>query len=133
MARARPQSVDPLSHARYLNFMSNLNSYPLLNHCPICHALYAKEDVRLVEEKDRAKLYHSYCQACCHGLLAYVLEVAGGVSSLGLITDASGVDMARLANDPLVTAEECVAAHRLILENSRDLCQRLLDMSGKLA
>ncbi len=111
----------------------NMNSYPLLTHCPICHSLYAKKEVKLVEEKDDAKLYHSYCQACGHGLLAYVLEVAGGISSIGLITDASGVDMVRLADNQAISSDECVDAHRLILENSPALCQRLLDISGKLA
>jgi len=113
--------------------MSFASAYPLLTHCPICHSLYAKESVRLVEEKAHARLYHSYCQSCGHGLLAYVMEIAGGVSSLGLVTDASGVDVLRLAGTPPVCAEECMTAHRLILEQSRDLCQRLLDISGKLA
>jgi hypothetical protein len=110
-----------------------MNSYPLLTHCPICHSLYLKEEVKLVEEKEAAKLYHSFCKTCGHSLLAYVLEVSGGISSLGLITDASGVDMVRLVDYSAISAEECVAAHRVILENSQDLCQRLLDISGKLA
>ncbi|MFA6099328.1 MAG: hypothetical protein WC750_00430 [Patescibacteria group bacterium] len=113
--------------------MSSTNAYPLLSHCPICHTLFAKEDIKLVEEKEQATLYHSLCQACGHGLLAYVLETEGGISSLGLITDASGVDMVRLAGSEAVSSEECVAAHRMILENSGDLCRRLLDISGKLA
>lgn len=117
----------------YRRNMPSMNSYPLLTHCPICHALYPKENVKLVEEKEQARLYHSLCSACGHGLLAYVLELAGGVSSLGLITDASGVDMVRLADVPALTAEDCVAAHRVILKNSQDLCRRLLDISGKLA
>lgn len=109
--------------------MSPMNAYPLLTHCPICHTLYAEEDVKLVAEKEQAKLHHSSCRACGHGLLAYVLEMAGGISSLGLITDASGVDMVRLADSSALSSEECVAAHRMILENSRDLCRRLLDPS----
>ncbi|MDD5438176.1 MAG: hypothetical protein PHC70_03465 [Patescibacteria group bacterium] len=111
----------------------NTKSYPLLTHCPICHSLYATEDVKLIEQKEDAKLYHSFCHNCGHGLLAYVLEVAGGISSIGLITDASGTDMVRLAEYQAISGDECVGAHRLILENSRGLCQRLLDISGKLA
>ena len=106
--------------------MHNSNFYPLLTHCPICHSLYAKEDVKLVEEAARARLYHSFCRSCGHGLLAYVIESSAGVSSLGMETDASGVDAVRLA-------EECLEAHRLILADSRELCRRLLDISGKLA
>ncbi|MFA6161059.1 MAG: hypothetical protein WCT54_00315 [Patescibacteria group bacterium] len=113
--------------------MPSENTYPLLTHCPICHALYAKENVKLVEEKESAKLYHSMCQECGHGLLAYVLEAPGGVSSLGLVTDASGVDIIRLGEEEPLTSEECVAAHQLLNEGSRELCRLLLDTSSKLA
>lgn len=113
--------------------MPNSNFYPLLTHCPICRSLYAKEDVKLVEEASSVRLYHSNCQSCGHGLLAYVIESPGGVSSLGLVTDASGVDAVRLAENVPVSAEECIEAHRLILADSRELCRRLLDISGKLA
>ncbi len=113
--------------------MHNSNFYPLLTHCPICHSLYAKEDVKLVEEAARARLYHSFCRSCGHGLLAYVIESSAGVSSLGMVTDASGVDAVRLAEYEPVSAEECLEAHRLILADSRELCRRLLDISGKLA
>lgn len=113
--------------------MPNSSFYPLLTHCPICHSLYAKEDVKLVEEVLHARLYHSACQSCGHGLLAYVIESAAGVSSLGLVTDTSGVDAVRFAEYEPVSAEECIDAHRLILADSRELCRRLLDISGKLA
>ena len=100
-----------------------------MSHCPICHAIYAKEDVRLVEEKSQARLYHSACAACGHGLLAYVLEISGGVSSLGLVTDASGMDCVRMAGQLPIGSEECMAFHRVIADQSRDLCRRLLDPS----
>lgn len=86
-----------------------------------------------MEEVTRAKLYHSLCQSCGHGLLAYVIESSAGVSSLGMLTDASGVDAVRLAEYEAVSTEECLEAHRLILAESRELCRRLLDISGKLA
>lgn len=107
--------------------------YPLMSHCPLCHALYAQEDVKLVTEQERTKLYHSTCRSCGHGLFAYVMEMHGGMSSLGLVTDASGEDALRLADAQAVGSEECIQAHRLITEQSRELCRRWLDISGKLA
>lgn len=111
----------------------SLNQYPLLTHCPICHTSYPKESVQLVEERDQARQYHSMCQSCGHALLAYVLEISGGISSLGLVTDASCVDLVRLAGEHPIGSDECMEAHRLLAENSQGVCRRLLDMSGKLA
>ena len=104
-----------------------------MSHCPICHSLYAEKDVKLVNEKLRVRLYHSMCRSCRHGLFAYVMEQPSGVSSIGLVTDASGEDALRLAGKGGITGDECISAHRLLLDKSRDLCRRLLDISGKLA
>lgn len=126
------QGVDLALSKGYLAFMS-LNQYPLLTHCPICHTSYPKEAVKLVEEREQARQYHSMCQNCGHGLLAYVLEISGGISSLGLVTDASCVDLVRLADRQPIGSDECMEAHRLLTQNSQGVCRRLLDMSGKLA
>ncbi len=104
-----------------------------MTHCPLCHALYAQEDVKLVAQKEGVKLYHSACGSCGHGLLAYLLETHGGISSLGLVTDASGADALRLAQAKNIGSDECIQAHRLLTEHSRDLCRQWLDISGKLA
>jgi len=106
---------------------------PLMTHCPLCHALYAEAQVKLVAERQHTRLYHSMCDSCKHGLFAYVLEGQNGISSIALVTDASGEDALRLAETSGVASEECIAAHRLLNEQSRDLCRRLLDISGKLA
>lgn len=113
--------------------MHPMSNQPLMTHCPLCRALYADEQVKLVLERSQARLYHSMCGTCRHGLFAYVLEAQGGISSIGLVTDASGEDAMSLADAPTVTSEECIAAHRMLSEQSKDICRRLLDISGKLA
>lgn len=106
---------------------------PLMTHCPMCQALYERERVKLIQEKEHVRLYHSMCTSCNHGLLAYVIDAHGGVSSVGLVTDISGDDAIRQAKLASISPEECITAHRLILEQSRDICRQLLDISGKLA
>lgn len=106
---------------------------PLMTHCPMCQALYERESVKLIAERKPVRLYHSMCASCSHGLLAYVIDAPGGISSVGLITDISGEDALRQADLLTISAEECIASHRLILEQSQDICRQLLDISGKLA
>jgi hypothetical protein len=106
---------------------------PLMTHCPMCKALYAAEAVKLVNEKAHVKLYHSTCHTCMHGLFYYVVQSEGGVSAVGLVTDAAGDDALRLANSKVVTADECISTHRIVSNQSQDLCQNLLDIREKLA
>ncbi|MBU2566676.1 hypothetical protein KKG46_03905 [Patescibacteria group bacterium] len=106
---------------------------PLMTHCPMCHSLYSASDIKLIKQDARVKLYHSTCRTCKHGLFAYEIEATGGMSSLGLVTDAINDDAYRLQQFQVVSAEECIEVHKLIFEQSRDLCSRLLDISGKLA
>jgi len=106
---------------------------PLMTHCPMCKALYAAESVKLICEKANVKLYHSTCHSCSHGLFYYVLQSEGGVSAVGLITDAVGSDALRLAEALPVSSDECISAHRIVSDQSQDLCQNLLDIREKLA
>jgi hypothetical protein len=99
----------------------------------MCRTLYASEDVKLVAEQSRVKLYHSTCSSCAHGLFYYMVEAGGGVSAVGLITDASASDAPKLISAPALSSEDCISVHRMISDKSRDLCRNLLDISGKLA
>jgi hypothetical protein len=113
-----------------MNFGSML---PLMTHCPMCKSLYPVEAVKLIREQAHVRLYHSTCGSCEHGLFYYVVQSEGGVSAVGLITDACGSDALRLAESSVVTADECINAHRIISKHSQDLCQNLLDIREKLA
>jgi hypothetical protein len=106
---------------------------PLMTHCPMCKALYAAESVKLVKEQSHVRLYHSTCHSCEHGLFYYVVQSEGGVSAVGLVTDACGSDALRLADSPTITADECIKTHRIVANHSKDLCQNLLDIREKLA
>jgi hypothetical protein len=107
--------------------MDNPNPQKIMAHCPLCQAAYAESAVRLVGEKGPARLFHCTCTDCGHAVLAVVIEAAGGISSVGLVTDLEVQDAVRFANSLPVTSDECISAHKVLEEGSRALCGRLLD------
>jgi hypothetical protein len=107
--------------------MDNPNPQKMMAHCPLCQAAYSENAVRLVGEKGPARLFHCTCADCGHAVLAVVIEVAGGISSIGLVTDLEVQDAVRFANLPPISSDECISAHKALEEGSRRLCGRLLD------
>jgi hypothetical protein len=107
--------------------MDNPHPQKIMAHCPLCQAAYAESAVRLVGEKGPARLFHCTCAGCGHAVLAVVIEAAGGISSIGLVTDLEVQDAVRFANLPPVSSDECIAAHNALENASRALCGRLLD------
>ena len=59
--------------------------------------------------------------------MAVVLENAGSVSSMGLVTDLEVQDAIRFQGRGPVTSDECIRFHQVLEGDSRGLCQRLLD------
>jgi len=99
----------------------------LLAHCPLCQAAYQASEVRLLGERGTSRLFHCTCGSCKHAVLAVVLEAAGSVSSVGLVTDMEVQDALRFQNVRPVTTDECIAFHQLLETNSLSVCSRLLD------
>ena len=67
--------------------MDHAHTPKLLAHCPLCQAAYPTSEVKLLGEKGTTRLFHCTCSSCGHAVLAVVLESAGSVSSVGLVTD----------------------------------------------
>jgi len=132
-SRLKTIEIDPTYYLSYIHSMRSHEINPLMTHCPICHALYAKKQIKLLEEGQFVRLFHSTCESCGHGMFAYVTQGLNGMSSLGLVTDVSGTDVEQYIQASPVSADECIQARKLLYEQSRDLCKRLLDISGKLA
>jgi hypothetical protein len=59
--------------------------------------------------------------------LAVIVENSGSVSSVGLVTDLEIEDALRFRDAAPITADECVAAHRILQEGSQAFLSRLLD------
>ncbi len=104
-----------------------------MTHCPMCKSLYPSEFVKLINENAKVKLYHSTCAACGHGLFYHVVLGEAGVSAIGLVTDAAAEDALKLPKADVISSDYCIKAHKIITQQSQDLCQNLLDIREKLA
>lgn len=110
--------------------MDHAHSPKLLAHCPVCQAAYPASEIRLLGEKGPTRLFHCTCQSCGNSVIAVVLENAGAVSSVGLVTDLEIQDALRFQDVQPVSSDECVAAHRFLDTQSQALCARLLDKTA---
>ena len=103
------------------------SSDKLLAHCPLCQSAYQESAIRLLGERGTTRLFHCTCGRCGHAVLAVVLENAGSVSSMGLVTDLEVQDAIRFQGRGPVTSDECIHFHQVLEGDSQSLCQRLLD------
>jgi len=58
-------------------------------------------------------------------MLAIILETQGSMSSVGLMTDLEIQDALRFRESPPISADDCIAAHRLLQEESQEFCRSL--------
>lgn len=58
-------------------------------------------------------------------MLAIVLEAQGSMSSLGLMTDLEATDALRFQEYAPISADDCIAAHRVLEEGSQAFCEAL--------
>jgi hypothetical protein len=105
--------------------MDHAHSSHLLAQCPLCHAAYPSADVQLVGEKGTTRLFHCTCRTCGHAMLAIVLENQGAVSSVGLMTDLEIQDAMRFREAAVISADDCIAIHRLLEGESQRFCAAL--------
>lgn len=91
----------------------------------MCHTNYPAAEVRLVGEKGTTRLFHCTCTSCGHAMLAIVLEAQGSMSSLGLMTDLEAADALQFQEYAPISADDCIAAHRVLEESSREFCTAL--------
>jgi hypothetical protein len=102
----------------------------LIVECPLCHTSYPENAVRVIGETGAGKLYHCSCGACGRSMLALMRENTGYVSTVGLVTDQKAEDAIRLSEQPVISSDDCIAAHILLDEESRDFVESLAE-SGK--
>ena len=106
--------------------MDSAHSSKLLAQCPLCQTVYEESEVRLLGERGSTRLFHCSCHACGHAMLAMILEAHGSVSSVGLMTDLEVQDALRFQSLESLSADDCIAAHRILEAESRQLCTLIM-------
>ena len=89
----------------------------LLQQCPICKGQYDAKKAKILEEKGEAHLVHITCPHCQNFILAVVVVSNFGMSSVGMVTDLSEVDVKRLRSRDSISEDELLGFHTLIKNN----------------
>ena len=110
--------------------MNPAQSSKLIANCPLCHAEYKNEKIRLVGQHGTSRLFHCTCNECENAMLAIILESNGSVSSVGLMTDLEAQDAVRIQNADPISANDCIRTHQLLKTDSKGLAEIILKRAG---
>ena len=91
----------------------------------MCQEIYAEDSIQMIVEQIGTKLVHCSCAKCGHAIIAILLETAGWISSIGLITDLEAQDVLRFQQTQTISSDECVQFHEFLEGSSRELCREL--------
>ncbi len=97
----------------------------ILTQCPLCHADYGKDTVRLLGVEGLTRLVHCTCLSCGRAMLAIILEASGFVSSVGVVTDLEMEDAVRFRDATPILMDECIRFAEQIQRNSQGICKAL--------
>lgn len=80
--------------------------------CPICHAFYYGNNVRLLAEKRGRYLFHIECPSCHSCIINITVDSLIGISSLYMVTDFRQEDLAKiLFHGSPVTCDEVIEVY----------------------
>jgi len=94
-------------------------SIKIISNCPVCNQPYNSFEIKILREADAAHLLYIKCRHCLSSLVALLTFGAYGISSLALITDLDGQEIARITKSSL-TSDELLEAYDW-LKSSRPL------------
>jgi len=80
-------------------------------NCPLCHAVYKGEDLKLVQEQRGRYLFYIFCPSCCSSIINIVLSNPLGVSALYMVTDFTEGDLAKVIKSNPVTCDEVIETY----------------------
>jgi len=92
-------------------FEESFENLRVISSCPICNARYHSAELKILEERNEAKLVYIQCRKCRSSVLAVVLANQLGVSSVGLVTDLSGEDVLKFRRQPVVSGDDVLDLH----------------------
>ncbi|MBI2415124.1 MAG: hypothetical protein HYV33_00485 [Candidatus Kerfeldbacteria bacterium] len=84
----------------------------LVATCPMCNAPRQLLTTSIVNQTQAADLLHIRCGSCQGSLVAVVYSTGPLISSIGLITDLSGDDVARLQRSAALTEDDVLTLHQ---------------------
>lgn len=86
----------------------------LVSYCPLCDVSFYPEAVVVISEDRKIQLLHATCNHCLSSVVILLLNNEWGVSSVGLVTDLTGEDVARFKDSASVSCNDVINLHTLV-------------------
>lgn len=90
----------------------------ILAACPSCRTSYHPLQTRIVAERDDAHLLFLECRQCGSAVVALVTTGGNGIHSFGTLTDLTSNEVAGLAQQQSVSADDVVELYEFLNEQS---------------
>lgn len=91
--------------------------------CPLCEAPAQSMKAAVLEEGRESHLVHMTCGKCSHALLAVVVSVHGGISSLGVLTDLQADEVVKYRRASPLCFDDVLAIHQWLQANPAALAR----------
>ena len=84
-----------------------------MSDCPFCNAPKKAVESEVLNQTEETRLLHLHCQSCENSVLALILSSPAGLTSLGIITDLSKSDVARLrSSKSQIMSDDVIELHQ---------------------
>lgn len=99
----------------------------LISKCPICSEQYQPFQANIVEEKTDAQLVHIQCRNCQSAIVALIVNGQLGLTSIGLITDLTSLDVETFKDAPPLTESDVFETFQQLKNRPEDFYKQLQD------
>ncbi len=85
-----------------------------LTACPLCQAEYKPAQARILGEGRDRHFLHIQCGQCGNSILVLLSSGAGGMYSVGMVTDLTGDDALRFKDSFVISADDVIGIHEIL-------------------
>lgn len=100
--------------------------FSVLKQCPLCTTEYGKDDLQVLDEEDGAQLVHVTCHTCKNAILAYIVESGLGLSSVGMLTDLTVLDVMRMQDKSPLSDDDMITMSHAFRDYQQDIIHYLM-------
>jgi len=92
--------------------ISDVNKEPenialkVIGQCPVCRAVYSKNNINLFSQTLDFSVMHLECPKCKIGFVAGIFRMEQGISTVGALTDLNFNDIKRLQEEEQISLDD---------------------------
>jgi uncharacterized Zn finger protein len=84
----------------------------IITACPMCMAAYHPLASRVIAQRGEHHLLYLECRQCGSAVVAFITADAGGVDSIGMLTDLTSDELLEIGHLPTITADDALDLHQ---------------------